>query len=344
MGLELLLVIIRFADICMFSIGSTHYLIAIEEKESTKKSSEGILLSETNWHIFKNPSPNKPAEEIQVFAPSIGAVDLIARKETLWAAIENNSSQAAYLLKWNMVSTDPFRIIDLKLMPIIIPQNIMASVNVPGKDSWSTLYLPPERWLFNPHLSMVGDNPAICLNTADARALCMEYSPSTKSFKAHFDYESLIEPVAITIDSKNTLLGRIVSKPWSVFFNTSRYSAANGPRLLPIGYVDSARRVIIDLSHESGLGPVYSFDAFESVSGRKVLALVSGIKEKPIVSVVVFNKERNKWITAGSINLPAIPIRCKLNVNEKGVALVGIVIKEKTGYAVYSWTVETGKI
>ena len=60
--------------------------------------------------------------------------------------------------------------------------------------------------------------------------------------------------------------------------------------------------------------------------------------------MVVFNQERNKWIVASKIELQSIPIRCKLSVNDKGVALAAIAFKEKAGYSVYSWTVETGKI
>lgn len=344
MSLQFLFKLLSFIEICSITIGNTNYLITIERRENTRNALNGDLLIETAWHLWVWDYESDCFQEYaqcNVYLPVFQAIDLSFYGNDLYGFAESNDKYPLLLLHWSKINTKPLKInqeVDI-FQPYHLPLEQLKRINIPPRDDWSSVFLNTREWLFNPKVFIQQNNKFILgvVNTAIASTLILQYSIADHSWEVKSYIESALEPVYSELPGYSFLAYRKVDVPWSVFYNTQRYSTVYGTTALPLflSLLNNSGKIIqkFELSKFKGMCNTYLFDFASDGNESLYLSIIGGIKENPFLSVYSSKDYGKTWNLKKEITLPKIPLRIKMSVNTQN-ALIGLVFKERDCYKV----------
>lgn len=347
MNIHSILQIVNFVDISCISSGVMNYLIVLERRPSneggTRDSSAGFTLISTQWHIWyfdQQTEQFRKSSVDTVSLPGFITLDLISHSERSYGLITGNLRAPAILVGLTQIGKETLQISQrpgwIEQFHLEVSQ--IERVHIPPNGFWSTPMpgLSCEEHLFNPNIFFQPSNNSIwvCMNTADGGAILWEYNLDHKLWVEEAYWEAAIEPVYQELLGHRFIACRRPPSSWPVFFTSPpRFK----PTLLPLILSELESETSLQRSERmielGDIGEVFSFD-FASDGERQLgLAVVSRLRDQPILTLLISEDLGKKWDKKYTIPLQDSPYRMGLALSEQE-ALVGLVFKQPEDYKI----------
>jgi hypothetical protein len=341
MGIEMLLISANLLDICLVPGAGGVSLFVFEGMDGVSTTSDDIMLFETRclvWTQSEALIKFKKGDEKIAYLPGYNAIDLAVADNALYLDAISNNKFGLGLAKWNLKEGGSIEISGNPEMTATFDfSDDQAQVTLEPTELWSTLNLPPERWLFNSSLLVGSGKIVAALNTALADALLMEYSEKENSWREIGNIPGALEPKYIELGGHQLLAFRKPVGRWLVKSQSANYSISAPKEGLALDFVelDSTGKILAQskIKKPFGTDSTYIFDFASDGKGRLATATVTGPKDKPLVAINISDDFGESWQKKGVVFLDDIPERLSLCITPEE-AVVGMAFRKLDGYQV----------
>ena len=163
----------------------------------------------------------------------------------------------------------------------------------------------------------------------------MEYKPESKSWEEKAFIQGALEPIYYELSDHHFLAYRKITDRWIVLHDSRRYSFGKANKALPFVFVelDSTGKVkeSAGLKNPDGVEMAFIFDFTGDGEKRLALATVSGMQDKPLLSINISEDLGHSWQQKGTYFLDKIPERMSLTINSDEI-YVGLIFLEAEYY------------
>ncbi len=330
-------------DLVAINLQGELYVLSVEHTYKGGPLIAGATSEPTHWrfwHLDGTGNSFTDAAQSKLELPVSHVLGVAATQGQLLVLAEVNRVTPSVLIEHSLVGAAVPQISATKRPPQLIHLTSaqVEQVRISPEDMWSTAGLAPREWLFNPRLTLSADGSRLwsALNTADAHCLLLRGQPAQKLEPLAL-IPGALEPVVVEMIDRTLLLSRQPMGPWSVFFQSPRYSTASGPGSLPLSLkeIDKSGRIIRDVKpgEPKELKDAFLFAADGDGRRRLLLALIVGSRKAPRLELLRSDNAGSSFKLVQDIPLRAIPERLSL-ASDANQAIIGLVYKESGTYVV----------